>query len=86
MGIFLQLDFNGEATKPQADATMNLPFRLHSDLCSVYKILAIISTRFLKSAKIGLKSLKSLDDNKFDIDAELIQRCYVNYTTFRQYS
>ncbi len=31
MGTFLRLDSNGEATKPQADATMNLPFRLHSD-------------------------------------------------------
>jgi len=27
----LQSDSNGEATKPQADATMNLPFHLHSD-------------------------------------------------------
>ncbi len=31
MGTFLRFDSNGEATKPQADATMNSPFRLHSD-------------------------------------------------------
>jgi excinuclease ABC subunit B len=31
MGTFLQFNSNGEATKSQADATMNLPFRLHSD-------------------------------------------------------
>jgi len=42
------MNFNDEATKPQADVTVNLFFNPYYKFCDIYKILFVTSQFFKK--------------------------------------